>query len=133
VSISLLSNQKMLSEPCDWGRKIHEFGSFVGVCFVCSIHCPHLDWVSEGWLLGQTCVIIMLLCKSWLGAIVLFVCLYSYHCFVQQQFQIVSLEMFFGKHIWSNTKIALDWNNSFCICHLSEIRYGLTIKFLIKT
>ena len=45
------------------------------VCVVCSVHCSHLGRVSEDRLLGQTSMIIMLLCKSWLGAIVLvFVC-----------------------------------------------------------
>ena len=51
-----------------------------------SVHCPHLDQISEGWLLGHSSMIIMLLCKSWLGAIVLlFICiliiiLYSHCC-----------------------------------------------------
>ena len=56
------------------------------VCVVCSIHYPQLDQVSEGRLLGQTSMIIMLLWKSWLGlSVLLFVCilinlLYSHSC-----------------------------------------------------
>ena len=33
-------------------------------CVRCSFHGPHLLWISEVWLLGQTSMIIMLLCKS---------------------------------------------------------------------
>ena len=55
-------------------------------CVRCSFHGPHLLWISEVWLLGQTSMIIMLLCNSLLVAIVLlFVCiliilLYSHSC-----------------------------------------------------
>ena len=53
---------------------------------VCSVRGPHLLRISEVWLLGQTSMIIMLLCKSLLVAIVLlFVCIliifvYSHSC-----------------------------------------------------
>ena len=120
VSISLLSSQRMLSEPCAWGVKIHEISSFAFVRR--RMFCSWPTFTPNQWSLTfgpdqhDYHVAVQVITSCYCS----FVCLYSYHSFIQPQLQIKSLEMFFAKHIWSNTKITLDWNDLFCICHLWE-------------
>ena len=131
VVISLLSNQSLLSEPCAWELKMHEIGSLIGVdCMLYSLPTfkPN-QWRLTFWpdqYDYHVAVQVMTGCYCY------FVCLHSYNSFVQRHLKIKSLEMFLSKHILINTKIALDWNNWFCICHLWEFRYGLIIIFLFQ-